>query len=77
MTWNKVEKNTCKHYNADYKGLTLVVEKTPGYDPVYGVFQGTTEIHNASVWGGTVAECKNMAKNRADKFLKQQQQKGK
>jgi hypothetical protein len=61
LKWARTEKNTCSHWQAESNGVILVVEKTPGYDPVYGAFAGGQELHNAMIWGGTVAGCKKAA----------------
>jgi len=59
--WTRIEKNVCTHWRIEIGEYTLVVEKTPGYDPVYGVFKGTERLINAAPWGGTVRECKKAA----------------
>jgi hypothetical protein len=63
MKWIRTEKNTCTHWEAQSGVFTLVVEKTPGYDPVYGVFKDQEQLKNAWIVGGTVADCKKAARN--------------
>ena len=65
MKWTRTELNTCTRWETELNGCTLVVEKTPGYDPAYAVFKKQETLHNASIWNGTVKDCKESAKKIA------------
>ena len=61
MKWIRTNRNVDTRWDATIGIYTLVVEKTPGFDPRYAVFKGEEHLHGAAIWGGTVKECKKAA----------------
>jgi len=65
LKWIRTEKNTYTRWDAELNGFRLVIVKTPGYDPGYGVYKDGEELHSANIWSGTVKDCKEAAIEKA------------